>query len=366
MTSCTVKGVAEGTAHLEIKSLDGNTTKYVDITVSPVILTSFNLPATLSLKTAGTEKSKTLTADQFTGSDGNAMNGITVAWSKVPENADFTITPNGNMVIVTAGTTASANTYKVVATVGNLSPKECAITVAQLTGDAPDGTYKPSMSGDICIDVRDGQPEPGSKSYTITEDGSKIISAVDWEVIESSTGNLLISQHATGTNNVTETLAFKDRASLSTTVTPNPQTVTVNAYITYTDQKVVKLSQVVKIQSKPCCEGTIVYSGNLCWYKTDAGLSTWYVQKACASGFRWPTISELEDLYTALGHTRMFSNISTRGEIAESTTDLQESGYWSISKYNGTWYSVFDFRNSWGVTGDLPTAEWYVRCVRNL
>jgi hypothetical protein len=117
------------------------------------------------------------------------------------------------------------------------------------------------MGGDICIDVRDGQPEPGSKSYTITEGGSKIISTVDWEVIESSTGNLLISQNATGTNNVTETLVFKDRASLSTTVTPNPQTVTVNAYVTYPDAKIVKLSKVVKIQNQACCPGVIIADG---------------------------------------------------------------------------------------------------------
>jgi hypothetical protein len=253
MTSCTVKGVVEGIdARLEIKSLDGNTTKYVDITVSPVTLASFDLPSSLALKTAGTDKSKQLTASNFKGTDGNTISDITVTWSVVAGTTTGSVSPESgiNTTTVSAGTTAG--TFKVLATAGNLPAKECEITVVQLTGDAPNSTYNPGMTGTWCIDVRDGQAEPGSKDFTVSAGSTVAIKNVDWEIIEPKTGLVTSVPNPSGTNNITQNLVFNSRANLYD-LAYDVQTIFVNAYVTYSDNKVIKLEKKLKIHRASCC-----------------------------------------------------------------------------------------------------------------
>jgi hypothetical protein len=328
--------------------------------MKPALL-SFNLPDELLLKTAGSEKSKTLTADDFLDVNNQLMNDVTVVWSKVPSDADFTITPNGNTVTVTAGTTASENTFKVAATAGTVT-KECEVTVVKLTGDVPDATYNPTMSGSTCWDVREGKSDPGTQSYTITAGSSVGVRTVDWEVVESLPDQLLNSQSGSGN---TLTLNYKDRASLAAAAGSPGQTVTVFAYVTYTDNKIVQISKTVKIQNADCCEGTIVYSGKLCWYKSDAETSTWNDKSACASGFRWPTIVELLNLWPALGNSRFFSNIGTNGEVVDFTTDMIPDSYWSATNYTDDRANTVSFVDGRrGYVGKHYLRN--VRCVRSL
>jgi hypothetical protein len=238
----------------------------------------------------------------------------------------------------------------------------------QLAGDEPDATHQPSMSGITCFDVRADKTEPGSQPYVITETGTATITSVDWSVAPSS-ANLLTSNSVGGTKNETQTLVFNDRANLSAAATPTAQTVTVTAYITYNDAKVVQISKTVEIQNASCCEGTIVYSGNLCWYKEDStsGAEWPAAPYTCSSGWRVPTLTELQDLWTALDNTRFFSRIGARGVEEEPTTDMRAESYWSSTVLDGglscwMWY----FGSSGGKSSASFGNEKPVRCVRSL
>jgi hypothetical protein len=189
--------------------------------------------------------------------------------------------------------------------------------------------------------------------------------SVDWEVVESSPGNLLTSNSAGGAKNATQTLNFPGATTLTNFA---PATVTVNAYVNYSD-RVVKVSKTVKIQNAACCEGTIVYSGNLCWYKTDAPKSSkWNPDSGCATGYRWPTIDEWRYTWVALGNSRYFGNIGTRGEMVEQTIDFSLWYYWSTTPLSAGWWYGWDASDDyWGEVSMREDNDYNnVRCVRSL
>jgi hypothetical protein len=362
MTHCYVDGIAAGTAKLEIKSLDGEMEPVqVTITVNPVTLVSFVLPETLLLKTVGTEKSKTLEASDFKGSDGLTISGYTVVWEVVAGSTTGSISPESgnNTITVTAGT--EAGTFTIRATAGSLPPKECTVTVVKLTGDVPDATHNPTMSGSDCWDVREDKSDPGAQDYTVAAGSSVAIRTVDWEVIESLPDQLLNSQSGSGN---TLTLNYKDRASLETAAGVSGQTVTVSAFVTYEDNKVVQISKTVKIQNAACCEGTNVYEGNLCWYSSDSGRRI-PGQPGCPGGFRAPTLAELHGLWTALGNSRYIANLGSRGAVCEATDDLLADEYVTTDSSGQGRYYTWDFGQGQQEDTSYTTAV-ETRCVRSL
>ncbi|MDR0547128.1 MAG: DUF1566 domain-containing protein [Dysgonamonadaceae bacterium] len=124
----------------------------------------------------------------------------------------------------------------------------------------PDGsTSKPSLAGTNCYDVKTGKNEPGTQQYTITEGGTKTIKNVIWSVSATS-NDLLKSSSVGGVNNTVQTLVFKSKAELSATAATS-QTITLTAYIEYTDNVKVKLGATVRIQNQACCQGTLIIGG---------------------------------------------------------------------------------------------------------
>ncbi|GHT02806.1 hypothetical protein FACS189440_15460 [Bacteroidia bacterium] len=126
----------------------------------------------------------------------------------------------------------------------------------------PNGTtYNPLMSGVSCIDVRSGQADPGTQQYVVTEtgSGSKTIKEVIWTISKSA--DVLTSNGVSGTGNVNQNLVFKSQAELLALAASTDQTVTLTAYIEYSDNTKVQISKAVKIQNRSCCPGYLITNG---------------------------------------------------------------------------------------------------------
>jgi uncharacterized protein (TIGR02145 family) len=127
-TSCTVRGLAAGTANLRVTGIDENYSTNVTIQVKPVTIKSFSLDkSSLALDVGG--KTGTITAKDFIGSNNLILSGITVTWSIEGGNTTgSTINPatGNNTTTVTSGTTSG--TFTVRATVDNIS-HDCVVTI---------------------------------------------------------------------------------------------------------------------------------------------------------------------------------------------------------------------------------------------
>ncbi|GHU71380.1 hypothetical protein FACS189413_13030 [Bacteroidia bacterium] len=119
----------------------------------------------------------------------------------------------------------------------------------------------PLMSGVTCIDVRAGQGNPGTQQYVVSEtgSGSKTIKEVIWTITKSA--DVLTTNSVSSTGNTTQNLVFKSQAELLALATSIDQTVTLVAYIEYSDGTKVQLSKTVKIQNRACCPEYLITNG---------------------------------------------------------------------------------------------------------
>jgi hypothetical protein len=229
----------------------------------PAQLASFSLnPSPLTLiKGAG---AGTVTASGFLDTNDQALSGVTVTWSK-KNGVDPTgsaLTPNGNTVAVTPG--ATAGEFTLLATAAGVPPVECTVIVKDPDDIAgPDASYKPSLQGITCFDVRPDKdiPDVEPREYTVVPGGTTTspIVSVTWGVTTSNNANLLDSYAVDDTPNTTNTLYFKDLATLQSVANPTVQTIELVAIVTYEDGQERKVTKTVKIQYKACCDGAIIY-----------------------------------------------------------------------------------------------------------
>jgi hypothetical protein len=273
----------------------------------------------------------------------------------------------------------------------------------------PDATYNPILNGVSCIDVSAGQNEPGAAQYIAIETGSGMIDNVTW-FINQSTQGLFVSNIISGTGNVSQTLTLKSRAELSALAASADQTITLIAYIEYSDGKKVQISKNVKIRNRSCCSGVIipggVYTGpasiqipdnttydqvisdygfvrqasqDLCVYYRDAS-SLQDRQTAiddCASGanvdavdrsdtWRLPNIAELSQMSTNANAPAPKYDALTSVEGADPRTiNIESYYYWSVTENDSISSICWKYFDS-GTWFFHETATVYVRCVRTM
>jgi hypothetical protein len=279
--------------------------------------------------------------------------------------------------------------------------------------ETTDATYNPLMSGVTCIDVRAGQPNPGTLQYVITETGTGTIANVIWTVTPS-TQELLVSNTVSGTSNTTQELVFKSQAELWVLVENVDQNITLVAYIKYSDGKKVQVSKTVNIRNRPCCPGVIIpggthsysgaqYSGipngktydelistynfkreelqDLCIYYRDYTKVGWdNAVNVCATGYdldyedrrdtwRLPNIAELAQMSlsgaTADWAPKWNALESVAGADPRTTNIRDGEMYWSATEYSSTiaMYYWVVFGEAWRNTQSF---YYWVRCVRTM
>jgi hypothetical protein len=335
-----------------------------------------------------------------------SVSGNVIWTSSVPTVASITVIADSAIITPLA----SGTTTITVQTADGSQSAVCEVAVA-LPGDFgdPDATYKPSMSGKTCIDVRTGQPDPGTQKYIITETGTKTIKNVIW-VITKSTDGLLVKDSVSGTGNTTQNLVFKSQAELLALAASQEQTITLNAYIEYSDSKKIKLSRLVQIRNRECCQGveipggvhtggTYSYTGgkasydnqmssykvtrdiskNLCvYYKNGSGNEYDRISNKCANGedidaadrgvsWRLPHPAELAQMSTANANAPWaprYNALSSAAGADPRTQDLASGKYASYYSGIGLFY-WHDFSDS--QTNYASTQYWsIVRCVRTM
>ncbi|MDR0546467.1 MAG: DUF1566 domain-containing protein [Dysgonamonadaceae bacterium] len=268
----------------------------------------------------------------------------------------------------------------------------------------PDGTIcNPLISGITCIDVRAGQPNPGTQPYVVTETGSgaKTIKGVVWAVNQSTQG-LLVSNGVSGADNTTQNLVFKSQAELLALAASADQTIALLAYIEYSDGTKVRLSKTVKIQNRICCPGYLIENGAFTGSipgSIGTGLSVTDVMISFSGATRqdlcvgpdfgasrsWNSVTgsfcnasvhSKGDDWNDGNNTWRLPNIAELANMQQYKASIPDLaalfGYWSgtTSTYTGdsTYAAIWYFYGS-GDTNHYSksntTASVYVRCVRN-
>jgi uncharacterized protein (TIGR02145 family) len=143
--SCRVNGLAAGTATLRVAGIDDYFSKNITIQVNPVTVQSFLLDKSSLTLDVGS-KTGTITADNFVGSNGLTLSGVTVNWSIYGENTTgSTIASDGNTCTVTSGT--ATGTFTVRASVGSIT-QDCEVTIDDcFVKDAEGNSYVAAKFG---------------------------------------------------------------------------------------------------------------------------------------------------------------------------------------------------------------------------
>ncbi|GHT05799.1 hypothetical protein FACS189423_10350 [Bacteroidia bacterium] len=350
--TCTVEGLTEGQTTLTVTSLDGNVSKDVTINVLPVTLKTFTLtPTALTLiKGAG---AGTVTASDFLDTNDQSLSGVTVTWSKKDgtDPTGSTLTPAGNKVDVTPG--ATAGQFTLVASAAGID-KESTVSVKDPDAIAgPDANYKPSLQGITCFDVRPDKDDPAAEPrvYTVVEGGTtSTIASVAWGVTPSSAG--LLNAYVPGATN-TNTLNFKDLATLQSVANPTAQTIELVALVTYANGQERKVSATVKIQYKACCP-------------TDAG---GYIREngvytgpsSVASGLN---LASTLDLYTNVSNTNLCVGPDLGNSLTWNTVSAAswcndnvhaKGGDWDDGNNDWRLPNIGELANLQAVKGDIPS-----------
>ncbi|MDR0865969.1 MAG: hypothetical protein LBO74_13700 [Candidatus Symbiothrix sp.] len=208
-----------------------------------------------------------------------------------------------------------------------------------IEGGTVSTSYRPVIMGTSCFDVREGQNDPQSQTYTLKENGNVGIASIAWKVEDDD--ELLNSHQEVGNAQV---LVFKDRAVLLSKATPNPVYVTLTAYITYNDDTKYQKSLAIKVMNGSCCPGVLI---------PNAAFD--YADGRPGDAARWGNASSSVDADWNL-------NIASTdiGVIAAQYVNAGRGLCVVQSRVDQTWPAAIELCRSGSPAGETNTDQWYL------